>query len=119
MARTPSSNFWGSDTAMNRIQALLQNPHTTWAGVAYVVAKLGVHLGVVWIPSHADQFRRTAELIESVAVGWGFLLAGDAKPTTKASDTHETITPNPSGPDPGPDGLCQHRCQQNSDSHQH
>lgn len=77
---------------MNRIQRLLDNPHTTWAAVAYVAAKMAAHLGVVWIPHHADQFRQTADVIESAAVGWGLLLAGDAKPVTPKKETDEVVT---------------------------
>lgn len=60
------------------IQTLLANKHTTFAGVTYVLAKLGAALGGVWIPQHKDQFDQTANIIESAAVAWGLVMAGDA-----------------------------------------
>jgi hypothetical protein len=61
------------------IKTLLANKHTSVAALAYIGAKLLSGLGAIWFPAHKDQFDQTANLIESVAVGYGFIMAGDAK----------------------------------------
>lgn len=78
---------------MNRIQTWLCNPHTTLAAVAYMTAKLGCEVAGVWMPSHSDQFRKTADIIEAAAVGWGFLMAGDAKPASPQGGQSGEIKP--------------------------
>lgn len=65
---------------MNAFQLALANKHTTLAAAAYLLAKTGALLGGIWIPAHKEQFESTASVIESAAVAWGFLKAGDAKP---------------------------------------
>jgi len=63
-------------------QALLNawnNKHTSFAAIVYAGAKLGAELGAVWLPSHKDQFNATANIIESAAVAYGLVMAGDAK----------------------------------------
>jgi hypothetical protein len=57
------------------------NKHTSAAAIAYGAAKVGSALGAVWFPAHAAQFAQTADIIESAAVGYGLVMAGDAKPT--------------------------------------
>lgn len=80
------------------LKLLLNNKHTSAAAVVYVLAKLGAQLGAVWIPQHKDQFDTTANLVESAAVAYGLLAAGDAvKSASKAEvaqaiDTGDTST---------------------------
>lgn len=70
---------------MNR---LLNNPHTSIAAMFYVGAKLLSGLGAIWFPAHKDQFEQTANLVESAAVGYGLIMAGDAKkPTPPPTNT--------------------------------
>lgn len=66
------------------LQRAWQNKHTSGAAIAYLGAKLLAGLGAIWFPAHAAQCQQTAELIESGAVGYGLIMAGDAgtKPTT-------------------------------------
>lgn len=78
------------------IARLLANPHTTWAAVAYIFAKLGSKLGGIWMPEHKAQFDETANAIEAAAVGWGFFMAGDSKATEPAlPPVTPTVTPQP------------------------
>ena len=65
---------------MQFLQTLANNKHTSLAAVAYVGAKLFSGLGEIWFPAYKDQFEQTANLIESAAVGYGLVMAGDAKP---------------------------------------
>ena len=62
-------------------QRLIQNKHTTSAGAVYVFAKLGCVIGTIWFPTHAAQFSQTADAIESAAVCYGLVMAGDSQPT--------------------------------------
>lgn len=66
------------------LQILLANKHTSLSAAAYVLAKAGAALGGIWMPEHKAQFEQTAGVIESAAVGWGLLMAGDAKATPPA-----------------------------------
>lgn len=61
------------------------NPHTSISALVYVGAKFAAHFGAVWWPAHKAQFEQTSALVESAAVGYGFLRAGDAdhKPPTQ------------------------------------
>jgi len=61
------------------IKSLIANKHTSGAALAYVAAKLFSGLGAIWFPAHKEQFDATANLVESLAVGYGFIMAGDAK----------------------------------------
>lgn len=86
-----------------RLKVLLSNPHTSWAAGIYFVAKAGSAIALTWCPSHADQIKKTADIIEATAVSYGFLMAGDAKQSIQVSepqnrqpkDTNEKTTPNP------------------------
>ena len=60
------------------LRLFLANKHTSAAAIIYVVAKLGAQLGAVWVPAHSEQFKATADLIESAAIAYGLLAAGDA-----------------------------------------
>lgn len=64
---------------MNLLQTLWANKHTSTAAVVYVVAKLAVEIGAIWLPAHKAQFEGTANVIESAAVAYGLLAAGDGK----------------------------------------
>ncbi len=64
------------------LQRTVQNKHTSIAAAVYVAAKYGAKLGAVWFPHHASQFDQTADLLESAAVGYGLLMAGDAGATS-------------------------------------
>ena len=64
------------------VSKLTGNPHTTYAAGFYIGAKLLSGLGAIWFPAYKDQFEQTANLIESAAVGYGLIMAGDAKPNT-------------------------------------
>lgn len=61
------------------IARALDNKHTSGAALIYVAAKFGAELGAIWFPAHKDQFTATSNAIEACAVGWGLLMAGDAK----------------------------------------
>lgn len=72
------------------LKSLVANKHTSGAALAYVGAKLLSGLGAIWFPAHKEQFDQTASLIESLAVGYGFIMAGDAK---KDSNQNQNTTP--------------------------
>lgn len=61
------------------LSAILANKHTSGAAIAYVLAKIATEVGAVWFPDHKAQFDATTGIVESAAVGWGLLAAGDAK----------------------------------------
>ena len=55
---------------------LWQNPHTRWAGIAYVICKFGLQVMEVWFQSYDQKIRATAEIIEAAAVFYGLNAAG-------------------------------------------
>lgn len=61
------------------LSAILANKHTSFAAAAYILAKGASEVGAVWFPEHKAQFDATTGIVESAAVGWGLLAAGDAK----------------------------------------
>jgi hypothetical protein len=63
------------------LQRLLANKHTSVAAIAFIAANIVAKLGAIWFPAYKDQFEATTNLIESAAVGYGLMMAGDAKPT--------------------------------------
>lgn len=66
------------------IKLLLQNKHTSGAAAVYILAKLATQAAAIWLPHHKDQFDSTANLLESAAIGYGLLAAGDgAKSVTR------------------------------------
>lgn len=74
------------------IKTLIQNKHTSIAALAWFAGKAVAGFGAIWFPHYKDQFQQTAELIESLAVGYGLIMAGDAKPsgTLPPSDPNKT-----------------------------
>ena len=69
---------------MNRIQCLLANPHTTWAGI---VAAL-LQVAQIWAPSEYDQkLDKTTALVLSYAA----IMAGDCR---KKDDAPCVIEPD-------------------------
>lgn len=76
------------------LQRMLANPHTSISAIVYVVAKLAAQFGEVWIPGHAQQFKASADIIESAAVLWLGLSAGDAAASQpKKTDETKTVPP--------------------------
>lgn len=71
-------------------QTLLNNKHTSIAAVVYIVSQVVSELGAVWFPAHKEQFSATSKIIESAAVGYGLIMAGDAKPSTPAEPPKTT-----------------------------
>lgn len=63
----------------------LSNKHTSAAAIAYLASKAGVKLLTIWFPELTPQLEQTGELIESLALGYGFLMAGDGKKDLKDS----------------------------------
>ena len=72
---------------MIKFQALLNNPHTRWAGIAYLVSKLGIQIAQVWFSVFDEKLRATAEIIEGAAVAYGLFAAGAGNvPLTQIND---------------------------------
>lgn len=64
---------------------LLSNPHTTGSGGAFVAIKAAQHIALLWTPAHyADSVHGTAEALETIAVAYGLVMAGDAGKGEKA-----------------------------------
>lgn len=65
-----------------RFRTLLQNKHTTYAGVAFISINFLTILGSIWFPAYKEQFESTASLLEDCAIAYGLVMAGDSKATT-------------------------------------
>ncbi len=61
-----------ADAVSSFVVRMLDNKHTSAAGVIWIACKLGA----IWLPRWKDQFEAT----EAVAVGYGLFMAGDSKP---------------------------------------
>lgn len=67
------------------VSKLLSNPHTTGSGGAFVAIKAAQHIALLWAPQHyADSIKGTAEALETLAVAYGLIMAGDAGKGEKA-----------------------------------
>jgi hypothetical protein len=71
------------------IKTLLANKHTSTAAIAYIFASVVAELGAVWFPEYKAQFVSTMSVLEKVALTYGLIMAGDAKPTV-TTDTPKT-----------------------------
>lgn len=85
---------------MNKLKLVLSNPHTSISAAIYIGAKAGAQLGAVWFPQHAAQFQDTANIIESLAVGYGLLAAGDASQSLQKPDP--SVKPDQKPDEPAP-----------------
>lgn len=63
--------------------ALLNNPHTKWAGIVYAATKLGLRISEIWFQNYSVNLRLTADAIESFAVLYGLAAAGAGNPPLK------------------------------------
>lgn len=61
------------------LKSAAKNKHTTGAGAAYLGALAVSHIGAIWFPHHAEQFKQTGDAIQGLAVAYGLIMAGDAK----------------------------------------
>lgn len=75
---------------MNLLSTLLANKHTSIAAIIYVVCKFGAQIGAIWMPSHAEQFKQSTDVLEAAAVAYGLLAAGDG--SRSVSNHAETLT---------------------------
>jgi hypothetical protein len=80
------------------ISKLLSNPHTTGAGLGFVIVKVGKEVALVWFPQQADKIKATADLLEGVAAFYGLALAGDAG---KGKEDLEAVKKDVARLDPG------------------
>jgi len=74
----------------NFLTKLLANKHTSGAALAYVVIEAAQQIGCTWFPEHSEQIYETARQISKGVVGYGLIMAGDAKaqlPPPTISDT--------------------------------
>lgn len=71
---------------MIKIQALLANPHTRYAALAYVVCKYGLQIMEIWFQSYSQNLRATADIIEGAAIFYGLTAAGAGNPPLKEVD---------------------------------
>jgi len=63
------------------------NKNTSAAAMVYVLAKYGGKLIATWYPADAAQITQTAEILESIAVSFGLIMAGDAGAVLPAAPT--------------------------------
>lgn len=77
------------EAVKSRLASLLSNPHTSGAAFIYIAAKAVAVLGAIWLPTYKAQFQDTAQAIESLAVAYGFIMAGDAG-ADKKTNTPDT-----------------------------
>lgn len=71
---------------MNTIMTILQNKHTSIAGVVYLALKTMAQLAVVWWPEQKDKLETTSSILEGAAVAYGLIAAGDASKSQKDLD---------------------------------
>ena len=58
---------------------VLANPHTTGAGTAIIGIKAGEQIALLWTGAHFEHaIRGTSEALQALALGYGFVMAGDA-----------------------------------------
>lgn len=77
------------------LSKILSNRHTSGAALAYLGIELGQQLACLWFPDHADKIYETARMLSKGVVGYGLIMAGDAKPQASPS-----TDPDPSASDP-------------------
>ncbi len=78
--------------ASGLLSRVTANKHTSAAGIVWLAASALDHMGPIWFPSHTDQFKQTAQQIKELAVGYGLIMSGDAKPKDA---TNPPLTPGP------------------------
>lgn len=64
------------------LSKILSNRHTPGAALAYLGIELGQQLACLWFPAHADKIYETTRMLSKGVVGYGSIMAGDAKPQT-------------------------------------
>lgn len=62
------------------LSKILANRHTSGAALAYLGIELGQQLACLWFPTHSDKIYETARMLSKGVVGYGLIMAGDAKP---------------------------------------
>lgn len=72
------------------VSKFLANRHTSGAAVAYLIIELGQQVLSLWLPAHADQIYETARLFSKGVVGYGLIMAGDAKAPLTPSPQYPT-----------------------------
>lgn len=58
----------------------LQNKHTSGAAVALVAVEIAGGVFKIWAPHYQPQIDETVRYVEKMAIGYGLIMAGDAKP---------------------------------------
>lgn len=76
------------------LSKIISNRHTSGAALAYLGIELGQQLACVWFPAHAEKIYETARMLSKAVVGYGLIMAGDAKPQPP------TNPPDPPASDP-------------------
>lgn len=61
------------------IQKLAANRHTSGAALVYLAIELLQQIACTWFPAHSDQIYETARVLSKGVVGYGLIMAGDAK----------------------------------------
>lgn len=70
---------------MNRLQSILANPHTTWAGITAAL----LQIAQIWAPSGYDQ---KLDKTTAIVLSYAAIMAGDAR----KREEHTVIVSDPS-----------------------
>jgi len=73
------------------ITRAVSNKHTSISGLVYLVAKFGAELLSQWWPTHAEQFKNSANIVEGFAVSYGLLMAGDSSKSVTKEEADTTF----------------------------
>lgn len=60
------------------LHRLMQNKHTSIAGVIYVLCEILAKIGAIWLPEHQVQFTQSLEVVQKAALGYGLIMARDS-----------------------------------------
>ena len=75
------------------LKRLIQNKHTSGAGIAYGAVMILNKLGPIWFPARKAQFDATAEVLKGAALSYGLLMAGDAPQQTTTNAGNAPANP--------------------------
>lgn len=73
---------------MNRIQSLLSNPHTTWAGILAIC----LQIAQIWVPA---EYEAKLDKTSVMLLGYASIMAADGK---KAKDATTVTLPTDEPP---------------------
>lgn len=81
----------------NIAQSLWSNKHTSGSAVVFFACELVNGISRIWCPELTPKVQETTKLIQHLAIGYGLIMAGDAKPDKPSTENKpdEKIIPSP------------------------